>query len=79
MNQDRFNKHLDITEDMTILDIVSSYPGTETVFRRYDDHAGVCLCCQALFDPLKSIGNRYNLDMEQMIADLLAYIKAGDL
>lgn len=55
---------------MTVLDIVSRYRQTETVFRKYDQQAGVCLCCQAFFDPLKTVAEKYRLDLAQMLADL---------
>jgi iron-sulfur cluster repair protein YtfE (RIC family) len=55
---------------MTILDVVSQYRGTEAVFRRYDAAAGVCLCCQALFDSLEEAARKYGLDLETLLADL---------
>ena len=39
-----------VSREMTILDILSLYPETETLFREYDEKANVCLCCKALFD-----------------------------
>lgn len=59
-----------ITSDMTLLDIVSRYRQTEAVFRKYDEQAGVCLCCQALFDPLKTVAERYGLDLQELVAAL---------
>ncbi len=37
-----------ITADMTVLDIVSQYPATETIFKSYDEQVGECICCQIL-------------------------------
>ena len=59
-----------IAPDMTILDVVSRYRQTEAVFKRYDEKAGVCLCCQALFDPLKDVAEKYGLDLDQFLADV---------
>lgn len=59
-----------ITSDMTLLDIVSRYRQTEAVFRKYDEQAGVCLCCQALFDPLETVAERYGLDLQELVAAL---------
>jgi len=59
-----------ITPDMTLLDIVSRYRETEAVFRKYDERAGVCLCCHALFDPLKTVAERYGLDLEELVTAL---------
>ena len=55
---------------MTVLDIVSRYKKTEAVFKNYDKQAGVCICCQALFDPLSKIAVRYGLNLEKLLEDL---------
>jgi hypothetical protein len=60
---------------MTILDLVSKYRNTEAVFKQYDDKAGVCLCCHALFDSLEDLADKYGLDLEQLTADLQVSIK----
>ncbi|MFZ5452598.1 MAG: hypothetical protein ACOZF2_12145 [Thermodesulfobacteriota bacterium] len=59
-----------ITRDMTILEVVSRFRQTEPVFRRYDEEAGVCLCCQALFDPLQEVARKYGLNLPSLLADL---------
>lgn len=59
-----------IDPDMTILDVVSRYRQTEAVFKRYDEKAGVCLCCQALFDPLKRVAQEYGLPLAELIVEL---------
>jgi hypothetical protein len=63
---------LEISPDMTILEIVGRYPATESVFKKYDRSAGVCLCCQALFEPLRDIADNYGLDLNLLIDDLMA-------
>jgi len=55
---------------MTILDVVSMNRQTEAVFRRYDEKAGACLCCEALFEPLFLVAFRYGLDLNQLVKDL---------
>ena len=70
MSQDTPDEKPTIDADMTILDVVSTYRQTEAVFKRYDEKAGGCLCCQALFDPLKDLAQRYGLDLAELIADL---------
>lgn len=72
MDRDDFSERPVISPGMTILDVVSQYRHTENVFKQYDEMAGVCLCCQALFDPLKDVAERYGLDLKQLIADLAA-------
>jgi hypothetical protein len=59
-----------IHPDMTILDIVSKYRETEVIFKKYDNRAGVCLCCKALFDPLKDIADKYCLNLEEIMTEL---------
>jgi hypothetical protein len=70
-------KDLFISPDMTIVDIVSRYRQTEAVFKQYDERAGVCLCCQALFDPLKEVAHRYGLNLPKLISDLKVAAKGG--
>jgi hypothetical protein len=59
-----------IDPGMTILDVVSMNRKTEAVFRRHDEKAGACLCCEALFEPLSSVAVRYGLDLDQLMEDL---------
>jgi hypothetical protein len=64
-----------IRPEITILDIVDRYPQTEAVFRKYDRQAGVCLCCQALFDSLGETAEKYNLSLEILLDDLEAAVR----
>jgi len=59
-----------IGPEMTVLDVVSAYRGTEAVFQRYDQRAGECICCNALFETLQDVARRYGLDLEDLLADL---------
>lgn len=59
-----------IQPDMTVLDVISRYRETDSVFRKYDEKLGVCLCCEALFDPLRKIAQRYGLNLKKLLADL---------
>ncbi len=52
-----------IHPEMTVLDVVSRHRETEAVFKQYDEQAGECICCQALFEPLKNVAANYNLDL----------------
>lgn len=61
-----------IRPEMTILDVVDLYPQTEAVFRRYDQRAGMCLCCQALFESLRETAEKYGLVLEMLLDDLEA-------
>ena len=75
MSKDISNKKQPITPDMTILDIVSRFRQTEAVFKQFDQKAGECLCCNALFDPLKDVADKYDLNLKELTAELIAAIE----
>ena len=64
------DKAVKITPQMTVLDVVSQYRKTEAVFKRYDAAAGECICCNALFDSLGDVADKYCLDLARLITDL---------
>lgn len=64
------NKIKHIRPEMTVLDIISKYRETEAVFKRYDDKAGECICCQALFDTVQDVAQKYGLDLTELMSDL---------
>ncbi len=57
---------------MTVLDVVSRYPGTEEVFGSYDEVAGECICCNALFDTLAAVTARTGIDLGELIGRIVA-------
>jgi hypothetical protein len=59
-----------INSEMTVLEVVCRHRQTEHIFRKYDAAAGVCLCCQALFDSLADLARKYGLELEKLLADL---------
>lgn len=59
-----------IRSDMTLLDIVSAHEQTIETFHRYDEQAGVCLCCIALFDTVEAVASAYQLDLGALMVDL---------
>lgn len=61
-----------ILAEMTVLDVVSTFRGIEQAFAKYDQQAGTCICCQALFDPLEEVAEKFDLDLDGMIGDLEA-------
>ena len=65
-----------IHPEMTVLNVISRYRETEAVFKQYDERAGECICCQALFEPLRNVATKYGLDLKKLITDLEA---AADL
>jgi len=58
--------------EMTVLDVVSRWRETETVFKRYDAQAGECICCRSLFESVQDVAEKYHLDLEMLLADLEA-------
>ncbi|MGD9687923.1 MAG: hypothetical protein AB7U43_13230 [Desulfobacter sp.] len=59
-----------IEPGMTVLDIVSTYSAAQEVFKRWDDRAGECICCNALFESLDAVAEKYNLDLAALVQDL---------
>ena len=62
---------------MTVLEIIHRYRQTETVFRKYDEQAGTCICCNALFETLEEVAGKYNLGMEGLLMELEAVSNSG--
>ena len=59
-----------ITADMTVLDTVAAWKETQAVFQRYDALAGECICCNALFETIGDMAQKYGLDLDGLLADL---------
>ena len=59
-----------INAKMIILDILSDYPETETIFKGYDQQLGECICCQMLFETVEHAANYYQLNLENLLQKL---------
>lgn len=57
-----------------MLDVVAACRATEDVFRRYDDTAGCCILCQALFETISGLAARFGLDWHALLTDLKTVI-----
>ena len=68
------NANNPIQPEMTVLDVISRYRQTEAVFKRYDALVGECVCCRALFESLRDMAGKYNLDLKKLLADLESVI-----
>ena len=66
-----------IGPDMTVLDVVSQCRETEQVFKQFDEQAGECICCNALFEPLQEMADRYGLDLTRLLDDLNRVAQGG--
>ena len=62
--------YLDITPQTTVLDIVAAHKHTETIFRSYDQHAGECVLCNALFETVEGLSQKYGLDLQEILTRL---------
>lgn len=58
-----------VTPDMTVLDVVSKYRDAVEVFKAYDQAAGVCICCEALFERLDRLSEKYGIDLDRLLQD----------
>ena len=59
-----------IQPHMTVLDTVAKYRSTETVFKQWDEKAGECICCNALFESIETVAAKYNIDLNTLLGDL---------
>jgi hypothetical protein len=66
-----------IDPEMTVLEVVSRHRQTETVFGKYDEQAGECICCHALFESLRSLCRKYGLNQADLVQDLEKSIEKG--
>ena len=57
----------DITSATQILEIVAQYKTTEPVFRSYDRQAGECVLCNALFETIQGMADKYGLDPDTIL------------
>jgi len=69
-NKSEFDQSHPITPEMTVLEVIDHYREAEAVFRNYDEQAGVCLCCEALFETLGEMAVKYRLNLDQILKDL---------
>jgi len=74
MNRGDLSKKEPIHPDMTVLDIVVGFKETLDVFKEYDKKVGECICCNALFLPLRELADKYNLSLEKLLYKLNAAI-----
>lgn len=61
--------------DTTVLELVEHHPETEQVFNQYSKRLGICLCCEALFATLSEVADRYELNLDELLARLNSGMK----
>jgi hybrid cluster-associated redox disulfide protein len=57
-----------ITADMTIKEVIDTYPETAMVFMRYN--IGCIGCLAASFEKVKDIATVHNVDLQALMKDL---------
>ncbi len=62
MNKDK------ISEDMSIKEVIDTYPETAMVFMRYN--IGCIGCLAASFEKVKDIATVHNIDLKTLLKDL---------
>ena len=70
-------KDCGISPEMTVLEVIHRHRQTETVFRKYDEQAGICICCQTLFETLEEVAKKYNLGLKGLLLELEAVVNPG--
>lgn len=59
-----------ITKDQEVLGVVEKHPGTQSVLEEYDEQAGECICCNALFRIIEEVAERSSLDLKGFLEDI---------
>ena len=59
-----------VTRDQEVLVVVEKYPATQAVFEQYDEQAGECICCNALFQTIEEVAAKYSLNLEGFLEDI---------
>jgi hypothetical protein len=66
-----------IRPEMTVLDVLIRYRHTEDVFKKYDKRISGCICCNALFEPLRTLASKYGLDLDNLLKELEESVVIG--
>jgi len=77
MGKDPTREERTISPDMIVLDVIRRYRHTESVFKKYDEKAGECICCNALFEPLSNLAVKYDLNLDELLLELEESIVTG--
>ncbi|MCK4535148.1 MAG: hypothetical protein KAT81_06400 [Syntrophobacterales bacterium] len=63
-------KEKGVHPEMTVIDTITRYRETEKVFKKFDKMAGVCICCEALFDTIRVVSEKFNLESDSLLYEL---------
>jgi hypothetical protein len=56
--------------EMTVLEVLQRYRQPEAIFKKYEAQTGKCIMCNNLFDQIKVVAKKYDLDLEKFLKDL---------
>jgi hypothetical protein len=57
------------TKAQEVLDAVETYPAAESVFEKYDEQAGECVCCRGPFQSVGEVAVKYSIDLDALGED----------
>ncbi len=60
----------DVSAEMTVLDLISTFKETQEVIRAFDAQAGECILCNSLFDSLRGMTEKYGLDLNIVMQEV---------
>ncbi|MBN2539681.1 MAG: hypothetical protein JXB09_06495, partial [Deltaproteobacteria bacterium] len=63
-------KEKGIHPEMTVIDTITRYRETEHVFKKFDERAGACICCEALFDTILVVAEKFHLELDSLLSEL---------
>jgi hypothetical protein len=58
------------TRAQEVLEVIDRYPTLQSVFEKYDERAGECFCCSALFQSIEEVAIKYSIDLDALLEDL---------
>jgi len=67
-NLSKAERHINL--EMTVLDVINRYRRTVTVFKKYDEQAGACICCESLFEPIENVAAKHGLSLKLLLVEL---------
>ncbi len=63
-----------INAETVILDIISDYRHTETIFKRLEEETGICILCQGLFLSLGDAAGQFGFNGAKTLREIHAAI-----
>jgi hypothetical protein len=67
-----------IAPETIILDIISAYRHTETIFKHLEEETGTCVLCQGLFLTLGEAARQFGFNLDNALRHLHAAVDGGE-